>query len=94
MDAYEQAARERRAPGLQALLDNIAQSAGIEPDFVASGDHPYTCRCDKCLAWWATMGPDGDPDDPDVSPSFGPFKRSEIEAFCTEVDRPMWWKEA
>jgi len=57
-DPYEQEARSRRGPHLQAFLDAFAEKAGIPYDFAAASEHPYNCRCDKCLAWWASMGPD------------------------------------
>jgi len=73
-DHYEQEARSRRGPHLQAFLDAFAEKAGIPYDFAAASEHPYNCRCDKCLAWWASMGPDEDD-------GYGPFEPQEIEEY-------------
>jgi len=64
---------------LQAFLNSFAEGAGIGPDFIAASDHPYDCRCEKCLAWWASIGPEGD--DPDTPGAFGPFTKQEVEAY-------------
>lgn len=88
MDIYEQEARQRRTPALQSFLDSFAESCGIPADFIAAGDHPYTCRCQKCLDWWASMGPDGEPDE---SGAFGPFSRGEIEDYCEKIGGAIWW---
>lgn len=85
-DPYEQAARSRRAPALQNFIDTFIENMGIEQDFVDSSEHPYKCRCDKCLSWWATMGPE-DPNDM----SFGPFNQDEVEAYCQEMGKAIWW---
>lgn len=63
-------------PQIQALLDELAAQAGISQSFIEAGDHPITCRCVKCLEWWATM-PDEDPE----HPSCGPFTVQEVEAY-------------
>jgi hypothetical protein len=35
---------------------------GIEPEerdvLLVGSEHPYSCRCDTCKAWWKSMGPD------------------------------------
>jgi hypothetical protein len=85
-DPYEQAARERRNPAIQTLLDAFVEAVGIEQDFVDSSEHPYHCRCDKCLSWWASMGPE----DPD-GPTFGPFSQAEVEACCEKEGKTVWW---
>ena len=87
-DPHEQAERERRAPALQAFLDALAEKAGIEQEFIDSSAHPYSCKCLKCLNWWAKMGPDGEPDD---KYAFGPFARREVEDYCTANDIQVWW---
>jgi len=71
-----------RSPALQAFLDAFADKAGIEPDFIAASDHAYNCRCQKCLDWWASMGPDGD--DPDAPYAYGPFSKEEIDAYLKD----------
>ena len=77
-DPYEQAARQRRAPNLQRFVDGLAEAAGIEPDFMAASEHPWHCRCQKCLDWWRRLGPDGD--DPYEPGAWGPFTYEEIRA--------------
>ena len=88
-DIYEEAARQLRSRAIQALLDSFASEAGISPDFVAACEHPYDCTCHKCLTWWASIGPDGDPDEPGA---YGPFTKADIEAYKTtekgEADGP------
>ena len=61
-----------RSPAIQQFLDGFVEQVGIQPDFVAASDYPYTCRCDICLAWWVKMADDEDEE-------YGPFTRSEIE---------------
>jgi hypothetical protein len=56
---------------LRKLQDSLAEIVG--PSFVEASDHPYTCKCHKCKAWWKEMGPDPDTD------SYGPFTQEEIE---------------
>ena len=67
-------ATQRRAPGLQAVIDGLAKDFSISDSFIKASDHPYTCRCDSCRAWWRRMGPD-----PDAG-RYGPFTREEIES--------------
>lgn len=45
----------------------------ISESFKYASDHPYNCRCQKCLDWWVDIGPDGG--EPD---SFGPFTTEEV----------------
>lgn len=61
-----------RSPAIQQFLDDFAVQADIQPDFVAASDHPYTCRCNICLAWWVKMV---DAEDNEYSP----FTQLEIE---------------
>ena len=63
------------------MLDTIAENFGIKSDFIEASNHPYYCRCDKCRAWWAGMGPDGDPD---ADGAYGPFTKEEIEYYQTK----------
>lgn len=55
----------------------LAEALGISPrerDVLLDGsEHPYGCRCDTCLDWWAQMGPDEDDE-------FGPFAPEEVYA--------------
>ena len=51
----------------------IQEALGISDDFAQASDHPYNCRCDKCLDWWYNMGPDDDQ-------GYGPFSAEEIDA--------------
>ena len=81
-DYYEERARTQRAPRLQQMLDSIATNTGIDPDFIAASDHPYMCRCRKCLAWWSAIGPDGEPDD---LGAWGPFTKEEVETYRHEL---------
>ena len=84
-DIYEQMARARRTPALNDFLDAFVEATGIEQDFVDSCNHPYGCSCQKCLSFWASMGPE------DEEYSFGPFTREQVEEYCKENDKPIWW---
>ncbi len=55
---------------LQATIDALRTKWNIGPDFVAACDHPYSCRCDLCLGWWASVGADEE--------NYGPFTPEEI----------------
>lgn len=55
---------------LNFLLGNLTQVVGS--DFAAASDHPYTCRCKICLAWWVKMANAEDEE-------YGPFTQLEIE---------------
>lgn len=46
---------------------------GISDDFAEASDHPYTCTCAKCRAWWQSMGPD------DETGMCGPWTVEELE---------------
>lgn len=59
---------------LQKLITSLRAKWNIGQDFVAACDHVYSCRCEKCLQWWATIGPDDGGD-------YGPFSLDEIAAF-------------
>ena len=85
-DIYERRARARRAPALQDFLDAFVMETGIEQDFVDSCEHPYGCSCQKCLNWWARMGPE------DEEMSFGPFTQEQVETYCEENGLPTWWR--
>ena len=49
---------------LQQIAREMAIAEGIDPDILDAADHPRTCRCEKCLKYWAecmpTMPEDGD----------------------------------
>jgi len=81
----------RRAPALQELLDNLVRDLDIGQDFLIASDHKYGCTCQKCLAWWADIGPDGEPDD---QCAFGPFSREQVESYCREVGKPITWGQS
>lgn len=57
---------------LREQMKVIMDRAGMSELFEAS-DHPYDCRCDKCLDWWMVVGPDEDG-------LYGPFTQEEILA--------------
>lgn len=62
-----------RSRNVQNFIDGMKERMGISDDFVAASDHPYRCRCAKCLAWWLSCGPEyGEPQ------TWGPFTASEI----------------
>lgn len=63
-------ANDPRFTPLNTLVGQLAQVVGS--DFVAASDHPYTCRCDICLAWWVKMADAKDDE-------YGPFTQLEIE---------------
>lgn len=86
-DPYEQAARGRRAPAIQNFIDEFVEAFGIEQDFVDASEHPPNCRCDKCLAWWASMGPEDD-----EGQYFGPFTSAEVKAHCRKHGKPIFWE--
>ena len=52
--------------------------------FIEAGNHPYDCRCRKCLDWWVAMGPDGF-----VPDSFGPFTTEEVRTRAGEQGVPF-----
>lgn len=62
----------QRAPELQSFIDNMAHQLHIDNSFIESCEHPYNCRCPKCLEWWRTIDPDED--------SYGPFSVEKIES--------------
>ena len=62
-----------RSPNLQAFLDAFAEDHNIGETFREASDHPYSCRCDKCKAFWKHLGPD------EETGEFGPFTREEME---------------
>jgi len=55
----------------------LRELLNVDPLFAEASDHPYTCRCNKCLQWWKTVGPD-----PDTA-RYGPFTKEEIDAGTT-----------
>ncbi len=61
---------------LERLIDLLALDVNISDDFKEACDHPYSCRCDKCLALWARVGPDAED-----GLEYGPFSLAEIEAY-------------
>ena len=65
----------QRAPAVQSFVDKFAAMAGITPAFMAASDHPYSCRCNICLRWWAEMPDD---EDEEGNASYGPFTADEV----------------
>ena len=61
-----------RTEAMQSFVDGLAKRLSIPQEIVAASDHPYSCRCGKCLAWWRMMGPDPDDD------RYGPFTEEEV----------------
>jgi len=80
---YARSVTQRRTPALQTFLDGFVERAGIEQDFMDSSEHSYTCTCQKCLGWWASMGPE--------EGSFGPFTQEQIESYCNKNGLEIWW---
>jgi hypothetical protein len=89
-----------RSPAIQNLLDSLAKSMSVPQAIIDGSEHPYTCRCDTCLAWWANMPPE---DSGELEPDgrCGPFTWAEVwayqdangmertEGFCDEDDLPL-----
>ena len=57
----------------EALLDALlAPIAAPERAALAEArEHNYSCRCPRCLSWWAYVGPDDDR-------AYGPFTEAEV----------------
>lgn len=55
--------------------------AEVGEDFAAASDHNFRCRCERCLTWWAKIGPEEDRvEGPDGRGRFGPFQGYEVNA--------------
>ena len=76
---------------LTPLQQNVrAMFAGVVPaDVMEASDHNYRCKCEKCMQWWLSVGPEDTGD----GWSFGPFTQAEYEAaggvvpeYVAEVD--------
>ena len=52
-------------------IDKVPDDVRDELD--ASSDHAYGCDCDRCLSWWARVGPDGG--EPGC---YGPFTKEQV----------------
>lgn len=48
----------------------------VNSDFMSASNHDYRCKCNKCLQWWLTVGPE----DTGSGWSFGPFTEAEYVA--------------
>lgn len=48
----------------------------VDSDFMDASDHRFRCKCEKCLQWWVTIGPE----DTGAGWSFGPFSEVEFVA--------------
>ena len=62
-------------------------------DFIEASDHHFRCRCDKCRAWWAGIGPDHDSCTRDTL-YFGPFSEKEIEEIVGGERMAEWRLDA
>ena len=70
-----------RTTKYQNLIDSLFGNIPNFGVFQEASDHNYNCRCDKCLEWWAQMGPDGgDPGD------YGPFTKDEVNGKQKELN--------
>jgi len=69
--------RTGRSPEVHDLLQKFVDWYGLTQDFVDATEHAGSCRCDKCLKFWSTLGPDEDG-------KFGPFSGDEVEEYRTE----------
>ena len=49
---------------IKTLLDKLVEADPVlsDPkrlaDFNEATEHPYMCRCEKCLDWWDLVGPE------------------------------------
>ncbi|MCB0106339.1 MAG: hypothetical protein KDE53_10530 [Caldilineaceae bacterium] len=48
----------------------------VATEVIEASDHPYRCKCQKCLQWWLAVGPE----DTGLGWSFGPFTEEEFVA--------------
>jgi len=64
----------QRSDRMQAFVESLKQTLNVSNDFVELSDHPYSCRCEKCLQWWVSMGPE----DLGHGWGFGPFTEQEF----------------
>lgn len=74
----------KRSESIQKVIDGMKERMGISDSFVTASDHPYTCRCFRCLSWWLACGPS---ENSDGSENWGPFSLDEIadaKADCEE----------
>lgn len=57
--------------GWNRFMSGLAQLVG--EDFREATEHSGSCRCEKCLKWWVTIGPDD-------NGQYGPFTEAEVLA--------------
>jgi hypothetical protein len=62
---------------LQGFLDRSGIPPAEAAELLTASDHPYQCRCEKCLRWWASVGPE---EDDQGRQTFGPFTAAEVAA--------------
>ena len=79
---------EEKTP-LQQKIGAIFADLGVTEGFMAASDHAYSCKCDDCLKWWLTVGPE----DAGGGWSFGPFTQAEFEAAGGVVPEYIEWGE-
>jgi hypothetical protein len=59
---------------LHQTINVFMERYQLDPDFREASEHPYDCRCAKCLMWWIWMGADP------VTGRHGPFDPTELQA--------------
>lgn len=65
----------RRFTSLQKKVRSVFDGL-VASDFMDASDHNYRCKCQKCLQWWVTIGPEDNGD----GWSYGPFTEAEYIA--------------
>lgn len=61
---------------LQDKIRSILSDLDVPDEYMIASDHPYACKCESCLRWWVTVGPE----ETDYGWSFGPFTEAEFLA--------------
>ena len=61
---------DNEMPDFKSLL-------GISDEFAEASEHVFSCRCGKCLEWWAKMGFD------EESAQETPFTPGELRVMST-----------
>lgn len=75
---------EGKSPEMERIINELQVEFGITNSFREASDHPYNCKCDKCLKWWLAIGPD---EDENGEPDWGPFTAEEIAEGTPPCDR-------
>jgi hypothetical protein len=79
---------------MQNVLDQmkkILEESGEDVEaLVVGSDHPHDCRCEICLRWWKSVGPEIDEDwEGNATYNYGPFTKEEFEGLV-EVIEEEW----